>query len=243
MSLRRWLVGAAVFGLLFAAGARAEGPARAGWQPFSADPGNVASLQRGARNFMNYCAGCHSLKYLRYERMREDLDIPEGQFVEALRFEAKFKPGDPVISAMASSPASRGFGKPPPDLSLVARARGAAWIYNYLQDFYLEDGRMFGVNNLELEGVSMPDVLWRLQGWQKLGKDESGSPRLVMVQAGTMTPRQFRGFVADLTNFLVYVGSPNYRTRISVGFGAVLYLAFFTVLAYLLKRETWRDVH
>lgn len=237
-------IGPAVAALLVAAlpllaHADDNGP---GWMEFRASPNNTVSVQRGARDFMNYCSGCHSLGYLRYQRLADDLGIPATLLKQDLMFNPKAKPGDPIISAMPDKQAENWFGKAPPDLSLEARVRGAAWIYNYLQHFYLDPSRPNGVNNPQLPNVAMPDVLWSLQGWQALeGKSEDA--HFKTISSGSMSAAQFQSFVADVTNFLDYAASPERGDRLSIGVKVMIYLVIFAVLMYLLNREFWRDIH
>jgi ubiquinol-cytochrome c reductase cytochrome c1 subunit len=222
---------------------------------FETDLGNQASLQRGARNFMNYCSGCHSLGHLRYGRMAQDLGIPEDLLAKHLMFTTD-KPGEHIVSAIP--PQSEGwFGAKPPDLTLETRMRGADWVYNYLMTFYVDDSRPLGTNNLMLPGASMPNVLGELQGWQV--KDETphaedgaadaeghgahAGPGLSLAVAGQLDEEEFEKFVADTVNFMAYAAEPGRADRISVGLWVMLFLVLFTVLAYLLKREYWKDVH
>lgn len=217
---------------------------------FKPDLGNEASLQRGARAFMNYCAGCHSLKYLRYNRLAADLNIPEDILKKNLMWTSE-KPGDPIVPAMPSE-AKKWFGTMPPDLSLEARARGADWVYSYLKTFYVDASRPLGVNNLTLPGASMPHVLGSLQGWQTLkptdeqaaheGGHDASSP-FELSQSGALKPAEYDKLVGDITNFLVYAAEPIKLQRYGIGVWVLLFLALFTGLAYLLKREYWRDVH
>ena len=218
---------------------------------FQVDTGNLAGLQRGARNFMAYCSGCHGMKYLRYNRIGQDLGIPEKMLADNLMFTSD-KPGDVILAAM------------PPDLSLTARSRGAEWISHYLQSFYLDPTRPLGVNNTVLAGASMPHVLGELQGWQKaVYVDEpvleNGQPKLdsktgqpvtqkqfkefQLVQPGSMSAEEYRKFVADITNFMVYAGEPGRNERISRGWGVLAFLLVFLGFAYALKKEYWKDVH
>lgn len=213
--------------------------------PFESDLGNEASLQRGAAAFMNYCAGCHSLKYLRYNRLATDLNIPEDILKKNLMFTSE-KVGDTIKVAMPAN-SKDWFGQVPPDLSLVARARGADWVYSYLKTFYLDSSKPLGVNNLTLPGASMPHVLGHLQGWQVLKEEQEGEhgsqSRFELPQAGTLTPSEYDRLVADITNFLVYAAEPARMKRYTLGIWVMLFLAVFTVLAYLLKHEYWKDVH
>ena len=214
-----------------------------------ADIKDTESLQRGARNFMNYCSGCHSLKYLRYNRLAADLKIPESELAN-LMFTSD-KVFDTVNSAMPPD-AESWFGKQPPDLSLVARAKGADYIYSFLKGFYDDKTRPWGVNNLYLTSAAMPHVLERLQGLQKPvfknEPDDHGSARMVLVGVETMTPgalkpEEYDQFVRDIANFLDYAGEPIKEKRESMGVFVMLFLLVFFVFAYLLKKEYWKDVH
>jgi ubiquinol-cytochrome c reductase cytochrome c1 subunit len=213
------------------------------------DAANVASAQRGARNFMNYCSGCHGMKYLRYNRMARDLQIPEDILKKNLMFTSD-KTGDQIFSAMPVT--SEGwFGKQPPDLTLETRARGEQWVYNYLLTFYLDPKRPNGVNNLMLPNASMPHVLWELQGFQKMAAEkaehEGGAehhvPQFELQQPGTLTPEEYRKWVADLVNFMAYAAEPEKKERVSIGVKVMLYLLVLLALTYLLKAEYWKDVH
>lgn len=212
---------------------------------FDADVDNQASLQRGARNYMAYCAGCHSLKHLRYNRMGRDLGIPEDMLKTHLMFTSD-KVGDPILSSMSPTDAEKWFGIAPPDLSLTARARGESWVYSYLLTFYADSSKVNGVNNLMLPGLSMPHVLDSLQGTQVLKKSEGdahGKPNFELVKKGSLTPEQYKGFVADLTNFLAYAAEPGRSARVALGLKVMLYLFVLLGLTYLLKKEFWKDVH
>jgi ubiquinol-cytochrome c reductase cytochrome c1 subunit len=212
------------------------------------DLGDKASLQRGARDFMNYCSGCHSLKYLRYSRMAEDLGLSEDDVQANLNFTGT-KAGEQVHVAMTEAEATQFFGKMPPDLSVIARVRGSDWIYSYLKSFYLDESRPLGWNNKLFPNASMPNPLWELQGLQhaEYGAAGAGGDRpvekLVLAQPGTQTPAQFDQTVRDITAFLEYAGEPAALKRQSLGVWVILFLAFFTFLAFLLKKEYWRDVH
>jgi ubiquinol-cytochrome c reductase cytochrome c1 subunit len=215
--------------------------------PFTPHPGDLYSVQRGARDFINYCAGCHSMKYLRYNRLAQDLGIPEELVKKDLIFTGA-KIGDPMQAALSPKLATQWFGRAPPDLSLEAEARGADWIYSYLQSFYLDPSRPYGVNNPYLPNLAMPDVLGALQGWQVLekvtpGVPDAGAPHFKTIAPGSMTGEQFRDFVADLTNFMVYAAEPVRAERVRLGWSVLVYLVILTVLFYLLKKEFWRDVH
>jgi ubiquinol-cytochrome c reductase cytochrome c1 subunit len=214
------------------------------------DINNLESLQRGARNFMNYCSGCHSLKYLRYNRLGTDLHIPESE-LHNLMFTSD-KPFEGIVSAMPAANAEGWFGKEPPDLSLIAREHGTDYLYSYLKGFYVDKSRIWGVNNLYLPSTAMPDVLAERQGLQKPvfknEQDEHGSARMVLQGVETMTPgamkpEEYDQFVRDIVNFLDYAGEPIKAKRQSMGIFVILFLLVFFVFAYLLKKEYWKDVH
>lgn len=213
------------------------------------DINSTESLQRGARNFMNYCSGCHSLKYLRYNRLAADLKIPEAELGNLIFTPAK--PFEEITVAMPAD-ATDWFGKPPPDLTLMARERGTNYIYSYLHGFYQDKKRPWGVNNLYLSGTAMPHVLSSLQGLQKPAykneKDPNGSAKMVLVGVeamtpGAMKPEEYDQFVRDIANFLDYAAEPIKAKRESMGIFVVLFLLVFFVFAYLLKKEYWKDVH
>jgi ubiquinol-cytochrome c reductase cytochrome c1 subunit len=236
-------------GLLSVGTASAE-EGDANLQQAGTDINNLQSLQRGARNFMNYCSGCHSLKYLRYNRMAEDLGIPDKELAQDLMFTSD-KSFEHIESAMPVN-AADWFGKQPPDLTLMARERGVDYIYSFLKGFYVDKTRVWGVNNLILPSAAMPDVLADLQGLQKpVFKNEpdahgSASMVLVGVEAmtpGAMKPEEYDQFVRDTVNFLDYAGEPVKSKRQSMGVFVILFLLVFFVFAYLLKKEYWKDVH
>jgi len=211
--------------------------------------GDQASLQRGAALFMNYCSGCHSLAYQRYARLAEDLGLTEDQVMANLNFgTAGF--GETIVAAMAPGDGEPWFGKAPPDLSLVARRKpgGADWTYTFLKSFYLDESRPMGWNNTLLANASMPNVLWQLQGTGRAVyvSDEEGIShvdRIELTQPGRLDAEQFDRVVRDLTAFLAYVGEPALLKRESMGIWVLLFLVVFTFVAWLLKREYWRDVH
>jgi ubiquinol-cytochrome c reductase cytochrome c1 subunit len=209
-----------------------------------------ASLQNGARYFVNYCVSCHSASLIRYSRIAEDLGLSESEVQGSLNFTgAKF--GEPMTVAMTAADGEAFFGKAPPDLSLTARAKlgGPDWIYAYLKGFYLDESRPGGWNNTVLVGASMPNVLWELQGLQRpvYGKAVGGVPAAVehleLAQPGSMSPEEFDTVARDIANFMQYVAEPAALKRNAIGAWVVLFLAGFTFLAWLLKSEYWRDVH
>jgi ubiquinol-cytochrome c reductase cytochrome c1 subunit len=205
------------------------------------------ALKRGGQLFVTYCQGCHSAKYMRYSRIAQDLGLDEEEVSRDLILGPKTI-NDSMTTAMDVNEASEWFlGVGPPDLSLAARSRGSDWIYSYLRGFYLDESRPFGVNNSIYPDVAMPNVLWELQGSQKpVFKTEGGRKvldDLVIAQKGRMTPQQFDQAMTDLVSFLVYVGEPAKLERVQLGKYVILYLVIFLVLAYLLKKEYWKDVH
>jgi len=203
-----------------------------------------ASLQRGAKLYFNYCVGCHSLKYVRYSRIAEDLGLSEDEVMKNLNFTGgKF--GDTVISHMPEDSAQQFFGKAPPDLSLEVRAKTADWVYGYLNSFYVDPTRPVGWNNTVFPNASMPFPLWELQGVQTAVKKEGSDEveKLQLAQPGKLTPEQYQQATRDLTNFLEYAAEPAALQRQRYGIWVLLFLAGFTFLAYLLKKEYWKDVH
>lgn len=192
------------------------------------DPSDLASLQRGAKLFMNYCVGCHSLKYIRYNNMAIGIGVvdSQGKLIEqAVKDNLIFsgaKITDPILTAMSKQDAANWFGMAPPDLSLVARSRGVDWLYSYLLAFYPDDKKPWGVNNHVFPDVAMPHVLNNLQQ--------------------SLTPEEYKLAVADIVNFLFYVGEPNQQIRKRIGIWVLLFLSILFIFAVLLKREYWKDV-
>lgn len=210
------------------------------------DISDRASLQRGAQLYMNYCSGCHSLQYLRYSRMAEDTGLSEDEVQKNLNFTgAKF--GETIGVSMPEQ-SKEWFGNVPPDLSLISRVRGSNWVYTYLKSFYLDESRPVGWNNTVFPNVSMPNPLWQLQGLQhaELGKANASGERSVLglktTQPGTLDREGFDRAARDITTFLEYAGEPAALKRQSMGVWVVLFLALLTFLAWLLKKEYWRDV-
>ncbi len=203
-----------------------------------------ASLQRGARTFINYCSGCHGLSFMRYNRMARDIGLTDEQVKANLMFNTG-KVGDGIHSSMDAADGEAWFGTAPPDLSVVARARGADWLYSYLLGFYLDPSRPTGVNNTVFKDVAMPHVLWELQGYQRLveSDEEAGAGKLEIARAGKQTPEEYRQTARDLVNFLEYAGEPAKLVRYRIGFWVMLFLVIFATLAWKLKKEYWKDVH
>ncbi|WLQ14087.1 cytochrome c1 [Hahella aquimaris] len=214
------------------------------------------SLQRGAAMFTNYCMGCHSLKYSRYERVADDIGIPHNLYEENLIF-GDAKIGQLMDIAMAPSMAQSWFGAAPPDLTLVSRLRGPDWLYSYLRGFYKDESRPWGVNNVVFKDVGMPHVLVDLQGLcaekpelgSKAGIDplsgvEVGAPGCKsFATTGSMEPQEYDAAIRDMVNFLAYVGEPSRLESEEIAPFVLLFLVVLFVPAYLLNREYWKDVH
>lgn len=220
--------------------------------PLMTAPVNVsdtASLQRGARDFVNYCMGCHELKYERWSRLGRDLELGP-RALRRLMF-LQTKPFQMMTNAMPRAEAIKFFGVAPPDLSVMASEKGADWIYTYLQSFYLDPKRPTGVNNLVFYNTAMPDPFWHLQGLRRAvfrkvirnGSTRREFVRYITVTPGTMAPKAFRRRVGNITNFLVYVANPDRLKAMALGIRVIAFLVLFTLFAYLLKREVWKDVH
>ena len=184
------------------------------------EPRDLVSLQSGARTFVNYCLGCHGLQYMRYNRMA-DLGLTEAQIRDNLMFSAE-KVGETMKIAMTVKDAKAWFGVPPPDLSVVARSRGADWIYTYLRTFYRDPKAAHGWNNKVFPNAAMPHALWKVQS-------ESSAV-------------QYDTTVRDLVNFLVYVGEPSAQERKSIGIVVLFVLGVLFILAYAMKKAFWKDV-
>ena len=215
-------------------------------EPAGNDPDNINSLQRGARNFMNYCAGCHSAKYVRFNTLGRGLNLSEDQLIENLMFNAE-KTFETIQTNMPMEDAARWFGQAPPDLSLMARARGTDYIFNFLKGFYVDAESPTGVDNRVLAGTSMPHVLWELQGYQKaiFEVDEFGTQHFVefeQLTPGSMTAEEFDEFARDTANFMEYISEPVRSTRRVLGVWVLIFLAFFWIIASMLKKQIWKDV-
>lgn len=227
--------------------AMASGAAESGkpLKHVSVDIFDTESVRRGAGYFAHYCLGCHGLKQIRYSRLGRDLKLEE----DTMRHEFMFgdvKIHDYVRTAMAPSDAETAFGVVPPDLSLVVRARGADWIYGYLNGFYLDPKRPFGVNNLVVPNVAMPNVLWELQGAQEAVVNVvKGVPEVVdvrLVEPGRMSAREFDKALTDIVNFLAYVSEPSKLERLPLGKYVILFLVILTVILFRLKKEYWKNL-
>ncbi|HSB49170.1 MAG TPA: cytochrome c1 [Burkholderiales bacterium] len=228
--------------------------------PADVNPQDPVSLQRGAQVFVNYCMGCHSAAYMRYNRL-QDLGLTESQIRDNLILTGA-KVGDLMMIAMNPKESREWFGAPAPDLTVIARSRsstagsGGDWLYTYLRGFYRDPSRPTGWNNTVFPNVAMPHVLWQLQGEQVLRTEVRAIPRgskgevekfevqmLALARPGTMSPAEYDRLVGDLVNFLVYVGEPARQSRIDLGIYVLMFLGVLFVLAWLLKKEYWKDVH
>jgi ubiquinol-cytochrome c reductase cytochrome c1 subunit len=216
-----------------------------------------ASMQRGARTFVNYCMSCHSAAYSRFNRVGKDLGIPDELVLENLVFTTdikgeKTKVGELMKITMTPAYAEQAFGVVPPDLSLIARSRGVNWLYNYLRGFYVDESRPLGVNNSVFDSVAMPHVLIEMQGYQKpetvMKSDGQGGEHEVIVgfeliKPGTQSKSEYDQTVHDLVAFLDYLAEPYKQTRKNVGTGVIIFLVILIILTYFLKKEYWKDIH
>jgi ubiquinol-cytochrome c reductase cytochrome c1 subunit len=205
--------------------------------------GDVASLQRGAKIFVNYCLNCHSASYMRYNRLH-DIGLSDGQIRDNLLFTAD-KVGELMRISMQRADAKQWFGTAPPDLTVIARARaseagsGADWLYTYLRTFYRDDSRPTGWNNVVFANVGMPHILWELQGEQVMGEDHA----LKLAKPGKLKPEEYDALVGDLVGYLKYMGEPVAGFRKNLGIIVLIALAGLLVVSYALKREFWKDIH
>jgi len=205
---------------------------------------DTAATQRGAKLFVNYCLSCHSAGYMRYNRLAEDLGLAEDLVMENLVF-ADVKIGETMDVALSAEDAKAWFGKAPPDLSVISRSRGADWLFTYLLTFYQDETG--GWNNLALPNASMPHVMWQMQGIQKpVYATHDGHEvidHLTLARPGLQSSEEYEESVRDLVTFLEYMSEPSKVKRKNIGVWVLLFLALFTLIAYALKAEYWRDVH
>ncbi len=203
-----------------------------------------ASLKRGAESFVNYCLTCHGASYMRYNRHR-DIGYTNEEILEKLVFTGQ-KVGDLMESAMRKKEAEEWFGVVPPDLSVIARARGADWLYTYLKAFYRDETTATGWNNLVFDRAAMPHVLYQLQGEQKLvlkKTDKEEQKNLSLEKEGKLSAAEYDKFVGDLVNYLVYLGEPHANARKKLGIEVMIFLLGMLLLSYALKKEYWKDIH
>jgi ubiquinol-cytochrome c reductase cytochrome c1 subunit len=201
------------------------------------DPRDLTSLQSGARTFVNYCLGCHSMQYMRYSSLT-DIGLSEAQVKDYLLFTAD-KVGEPMKAPLEAKAGKTWFGVNPPDLSVIARVRGADWLYTYLRTFYRDPKTVTGWNNLVYPNVAMPHALWSLQGERAL---DQKTHKLTEISKGTQSVTEYDTTVRDLVNFLVYASEPAAMSRKTIGIWTLFVLGVLFIFAYLLKREFWRDV-
>lgn len=250
----RWMAALALLVVVATAssGARAADEGDSNWESWTAHTSvaDKPSLQRGARNFVSYCLGCHSLQYERWSRLGTDLGIPPSVLASEI-IPPGDKPSDYIKTTMPPEDAVAWFGKVPPDLSLIVRARGGKdYVYQFLKTFYVDPSNpTTGANNLRLPSTAMPAVLSELEGLKKaVFKTVPGQPDPVFdhfeqIAPGRMTPEQYDAFVKDTVNFLDYVSEPSQLQRRATGIWVVLFLLAFTWIAWLMKKEYWKDVH
>jgi ubiquinol-cytochrome c reductase cytochrome c1 subunit len=254
--------------LLLAAGGASASEAGLRLEPALVNRLDTESLQRGARNFVNYCLNCHGAQYMRYNRL-SDLGLTEAQIKDNLMF-ATDKSGSTMTAPISRADGTAWFGAPPPDLSVESRIRGKDWIYSYFLGFYRDDDSTTGWNNLVFPGVAMPHVLWNLAGTQKLVETEYEDHEkaqaaaiavkglalvepakegkwvvktVAMDSPGALSTVEYKAFVADLVNYLDYMAEPVRNERINIGIVVMIYLGVLFVFAYALKRNYWKDVH
>lgn len=209
------------------------------------------SIKRGAKTFVEYCLNCHSAALMRYSRIGQDLDMSDDE-VRSDLITTGAKIGGVMKVAIDDEDAKRWFGKAPPDLSVIARARGVDWLYTYLRSFYRDESRPWGVNNTVFKDVGMPHVLWELQGLQEpitervvddYGTEQEVIVGFKLVEAGKLNTQAYDEVVRDLVTFIAYLGEPSKLQRLALGKWVLLFLAGFLVLVYLLKKEYWKDIH
>jgi ubiquinol-cytochrome c reductase cytochrome c1 subunit len=228
--------------LAFAAPLGAASPSHAAETGYRLDSSphhgtDLVSLQAGARTFANYCLGCHGVQYMRYGGLKQ-LGLTEAQVKDNLMFAAE-KIGEPIKSTIGMKEGKQWFGVAPPDLSVIARVRGADWLYTYLRTFYRDDKTASGWNNAVFPNVGMPHALWTLQGERGWDAKER---KWVEISKGSQAPAEFDATVRDLVNFLVYVGEPSAASRKTIGIIVLFVLGILFIFAYLLKLNYWKDV-
>ncbi len=201
------------------------------------DPNDQASLQRGARTFINNCLNCHSANYMRYNRL-QDIGLSEKQIKDNLLFAGE-KVGDTMKVAMSGKDGKKWFGVAPPDLSVEVRARGADWVYAYMRGFYRDETTLSGWNNTVFDKVAMPHVLYELQGEQVLNHE---THMLELARPGKLSPSEYNMFIADLTNYMAFMAEPAKQQRKRTGIWVLLFLGVLLVLAIKLKKEYWKDI-
>ena len=232
---------------------------------FSPQLHNTESLQLGVATFLNHCYGCHSLEYSRWGRIAKDLDIPKDIFISNLVFGQEVKLGDKMSGSMDPSNAESWFGIAPPDLTLATRLHGSDWVYTYLQTFYEDSSKPYGVNNMVYPGTGMPNILAAMQGKQILSckdipliasnggvqrdelendlTEEKCGYLKTIPNSGTLSKEEFDEVIFNLVNFMTYVGEPSRADRERIGWYVILFFVIFTSFSYLLFREYQKDYH
>ena len=215
---------------------------------------DLASLQNGAKLFVNYCLNCHSAAFMRFNRLK-DIGLSEQQIKDNMLFTTE-KVGETMKAAIDPRQAKEWFGANPPDLTVIARSRagaggtGADYLYTYLRTFYRDETKLTGWNNMAFPNIAMPHVMWELQGDRKPvfeEKESHGHAVKVLkgweqVSPGTMSPIQFDQSMGDLVNYLQWMGEPAQNTRVRVGVWVLLFLGMFTVIAWRLNAAFWKDI-
>jgi ubiquinol-cytochrome c reductase cytochrome c1 subunit len=236
-------------------GAQASGGDSIAWDKAPNKLSDLPSLQNGAKLFVNYCLGCHSAAFMRYNRLR-DLGLTEQQIKDNLLFTGA-KVGDTMTATIDPRQAKEWFGANPPDLTLVARSRsghggtGADYLYTYLRTYYRDPTKATGWNNLIFPDVGMPNALWELQGDREpvfATREEHGHQVKVFqgwkqLSPGTMTPIQFEESVGDLVGFLQWMAEPGQNARVRVGVWVLLFLGLLTAVTWRLNAAFWKEVH
>ena len=245
-----------VLSLLMLGGATQAASGGLAWDKFPVEKlTDNASLQHGAKLFVNYCLNCHAASYLRYNRL-SDIGLTDAQIKANLLFGTD-KVGETMTVALDAKQAKDWFGATPPDLSVITRSRSAAgqgsgadYLYTYLRTYYRDDSKPTGWNNLAFPNVGMPHVLWELQGERRpifATKSEHGHDVQVftgweVTKPGTLDPRAYDNAVADLVAFLQWAGEPVQKTRVQLGVWVLLFLSVFTVIAWRLNAAYWKDI-
>ncbi|MDA7843302.1 cytochrome c1 [Methylophilaceae bacterium] len=198
---------------------------------------NNQSLQRGAKTFINYCLNCHSANFMRYSNL-QDIGLSAETIKNDLLFTGD-KIGDTMSVNMSAKDSKKWFGASPPDLSVVARSRGADWIYSYMRGFYRDPSRPMGWNNTVYVNSAMPHILWELQGDQILNPK---TKKLEKFSSGKLNAKEYDAMIADLTNYLVYMSEPDQLKRKKMGYYVIGFLLLLLFLTIKLKKEYWRDI-
>ena len=210
------------------------------------DPEDRGAVLRGAKHFVTYCLGCHSIKHIRYQRIAKDFGLNDEKVLSDIAPKGATI-YEQMHTAMNAHDSEKWFGVQPPDLSLISRSKSADWLYSYLKSFYSDPKKPLGTNNLIFKDVGMPNVFWQLQGEQKLvhnaEEGQGNNQSLVLAKAGTLSEAEFDTMINELVNFLDYVGEPVKLERERLGKYVLFYLFMFLLIAYLLKKEYWKDVH